>query len=288
MFELCNLPRHIVIDNVIESQEIAGYLKKDVAEEIGLMPNIQVVGGAGDQPACGLGSGVYKEGIVSATIGTSGVVYAAANKPIPDVNRAAALSFCHSVPETWCLFGCTLAAGGSFKWLRDTIFAKERDLMKDQGEDVYTLMTDLASKAEIGCEGLVFLPYLNGERTPYPDPFAKGVFFGLSYRHGLNEISRSVMEGVTFSLRDTIELLRHAEVPVDEVAHQVVAQNLSCGCKCKQIFMCQDCHNKCLRAGCVGAAMLLQFWGILKMLKKHVHKLSSLLVTEPLKRMLKV
>ena len=79
MFELCNLPRHIVSDNVIESQEIAGYLKKDVAEELGLMPNIPVVGGAGDQPACGLGSGVYKEGIVSATIGTSGVVYAAAN-----------------------------------------------------------------------------------------------------------------------------------------------------------------------------------------------------------------
>jgi xylulokinase len=217
MFEICELPRHIVSDNVIESQEVAGFLKADVAEELGLKAKIPVVGGAGDQPACGLGSGIYKEGIVSATIGTSGVVYAATNKPIPDVKQAAALSYCHSVPDTWCLLGCTLAAGGSFKWLRDTLFANERDMMKQEGKDVYMLMTDIASKAHIGSEGLVFLPYLNGERTPYPDPYAKGVFFGLSYRHGLNEISRSVMEGVTFGLRDTIELLRDANVSVSEV-----------------------------------------------------------------------
>jgi len=244
MFELCGLPRDIVSDNVLESQDVAGYLRNDVAEELGLTPNIPVVAGAGDQPACGLGSGVYKEGIVSATIGTSGVVYAAANKPIPDVNQAAALSFCHSVPETWSLFGCTLAAGGSFKWLRDTIFADKRDAMKEKGKDVYSLMTDLASKANVGSEGLVFLPYLNGERTPYPDPYAKGVFFGLSYRHGLNEISRSVMEGVTFSLRDTIELLREANVTVSEVR--------ASGGGAKSKLWLQIVSE----TGCVGAAML--------------------------------
>lgn len=287
MFELCNLPRHIVSDNVIESQEIAGYLKKDVAEELGLMPNIPVVGGAGDQPACGLGSGVYKEGIVSATIGTSGVVYAAANKPIPDVNRAAALSFCHSVPETWCLFGCTLAAGGSFKWLRDTIFAKERDLMKDQGEDVYTLMTDLASKAEIGCEGLVFLPYLNGERTPYPDPFAKGVFFGLSYRHGLNEISRSVMEGVTFSLRDTIELLRDAEVPVDEVRASGGGAKSELWLQMQaDIYNARIVTTNVSETGCVGAAMLAAIGaGYFKDAEEACTQIiKPLSVTEPLKK----
>lgn len=257
MFELCGLPRDMVSDNVIESQDIAGYLRKDVAEALGLKAGIPVVGGAGDQPACGLGSGVYKEGIVSATVGTSGVVYAAANKPIPDVNQAAALSFCHSVPNTWCLFGCTLAAGGSFKWLRDTIFADERDAMKKEGKDVYTLMTDLASKASIGSEGLVFLPYLNGERTPYPDPYAKGVFFGLSYRHGLNEISRSVMEGVTFSLRDTIELLRDADVSVSEVRAS------GGGAKSKLWLQMQaDIYDASIvttnvsETGCVGAAML--------------------------------
>lgn len=257
MFEICGLDRHIVSDNVIESQEIAGYLKADIAEELGLNPGISVVGGAGDQPACGLGSGVYKEGIVSATIGTSGVVYAAANKPIPDVKQAAALSFCHSVPNTWCLFGCTLAAGGSFKWLRDTVFTNELEMMKQKGEDVYTLMTEKASKAQIGSEGLVFLPYLNGERTPYPDPYAKGVFFGLSYRHGLNEITRSVMEGVTFSLRDTIELLRDVDVSVGEVRAS------GGGAKSKLWLQMQaDIYNANIvttnvsETGCVGAAIM--------------------------------
>jgi xylulokinase len=257
MFELCGLPREIVSDNVIESQEIAGYLRKDVAEELGLTAGIPVVGGAGDQPACGLGSGVYREGIVSATIGTSGVVYAAANKPIPDVNRAAALSFCHSVPDTWCLFGCTLAAGGSFKWLRDTVFTDQRDRMKQEGKDVYSLMTDLASKAQIGSEGLVFLPYLNGERTPYPDPYAKGVFFGLSYRHGLNELSRSVMEGVTFSLRDTIELLRDANVSVSEVRASGGGAKSALWLQMQaDIYDASIVTTNISETGCVGAAMM--------------------------------
>jgi len=257
MFEICGLPRHIVSENVIESQQVAGFLKADVAEELGLKAKIPVVGGAGDQPACGLGSGVYEEGIVSATIGTSGVVYAAANKPIPDVKQAAALSFCHSVPDTWSLFGCTLAAGGSFKWLRDTLFANERDLMEKEGKDVYTLMTDIASKAHIGSEGLVFLPYLNGERTPYPDPYAKGVFFGLSYRHGLNELSRSVMEGVTFSLRDTIELLRDANVSVSEVRASGGGARSSLWLQMQaDIYNASIVTTNVSETGCVGAAIL--------------------------------
>jgi len=257
MFEICELDRHMVSDNVIESQEVAGLLKADIAEELGLKAGIPVVGGAGDQPACGLGSGVYKEGIISATIGTSGVVYAAANKPIPDVKQAAALSFCHSVPGTWSLFGCTLAAGGSFKWLRDTMFSNEMKMMKEKGEDVYGLMTEMASKAQIGSEGLAFLPYLNGERTPYPDPYAKGVLFGLSYRHGLNEISRSVMEGVTFSLRDTIELLRDVDVPVTEVRAS------GGGAKSKlwlqmqaDIYDAKIVTTNVSETGCVGAAIM--------------------------------
>jgi xylulokinase len=129
--------------------------------------------------------------------------------------------------------------------------------MKEHGEDVYGLMTDLASQAQIGSEGLAFLPYLNGERTPYPDPYAKGVFFGLSYRHGLNEISRSVMEGVTFSLRDTIELLRDADVSVNEVRAS------GGGAKSKLWLQMQaDIYDASIvttnvsETGCVGAAML--------------------------------
>jgi xylulokinase len=139
------------------------------------------------------------------------------NKAIADQLPRAAMSFCHSVPGMWCFFGCTLGAGGSFKWLRDTMFKDQKIEMERQGRDVYELMTQLAASAKPGSEGLAFLPYLNGERTPYPDPDATGVFFGITYRHGLPEICRSVMEGVTFSLRDTIEILKEYDLNVSEV-----------------------------------------------------------------------
>jgi xylulokinase len=217
MFEVCGLPKEIVPSKIYESCDVVGQLRPDIAKKLGLKPGIKVVGGGGDQTAGGIGNGVYKEGVISATIGTSGVVFAATSKVIADHQRRAALSFCHSAPETWCFFGCTLAAGGSFKWLRDTVFADQKKAYADQGKDVYELMTDLASQARPSSEGLTFLPYLNGERTPYPDENARGVFFGLSYRHGLSEMSRSVMEGVTYSLRDTIEILREFDVQVNEV-----------------------------------------------------------------------
>jgi xylulokinase len=217
MFEVCDLPKDIVPQKIFESCDVVGYLKSDLASELGLRTGIPVVGGAGDQPAGGIGNGVYKEGVVSATIGTSGVVYAVTGKAIADRQRRAALSFCHAAPNTWSLFGCTLAAGGSFKWLRDTFFADAKKAYAADGKDVYEMMTGLAGQAKASSEGLLFLPYLNGERTPYPDENARGVFFGLSYRHGLGEICRSVMEGVTYSLRDTIEILREYNVQVSEV-----------------------------------------------------------------------
>jgi xylulokinase len=217
MFEICGLPKDIVPKKIYESCDVVGYLRESLAKDLGLKPGIPVVGGGGDQPAGGIGNGVYKEGVVSATIGTSGVVYAATSKVIADKQRRAALCFCHSAPQTWSLFGCTLAAGGSFKWLRDTMFSDAKQTHSAQGKDVYELMTGMAAQARPASEGLTFLPYLNGERTPYPDENARGVFFGLSYRHGLNEICRSVMEGVTYSLRDTIEILREFDVEVNEV-----------------------------------------------------------------------
>lgn len=217
MFEVCDLPKDIVPEKIYESCDVVGYLREDIAKLIGLRSGIPVVGGAGDQPAGGVGNGITREGVVSATIGTSGVVFAATSKVITDRQRRAALSFCHAIPSTWNFFGCTLAAGGSFKWLRDTIFADAKNTYERQGKDVYDLMTELAAQAEPASEGLIFLPYLNGERTPYPDENARGVFIGLSYRHGLAEISRSVMEGVTYSLRDTIEILREYNVDVKEV-----------------------------------------------------------------------
>ncbi len=217
MFELCGLPKSIVPENFLESCDVAGHLREDIALELGLRPGIPVVAGGGDQPAGGVGNGIVREGVVSATIGTSGVVFAAMNQAIADKLPRAAMSFCHSVPGMWCFFGCTLGAGGSFKWLRDTMFSREKAEAEAAGKDVYELMTSLAQAAKPGSEGLAFLPYLNGERTPYPDPDASGVFFGITYRHGMNEICRSVMEGVTFSLRDTIEILKEYGLNVSEV-----------------------------------------------------------------------
>jgi len=208
MFEVTGLPRSIVPDRVLESQDVAGYLLPEVAEAWGMTAGIPVVAGGGDQPVGGVGCGVIKPGIISATIGTSGVVFGCCDKPFVDQQRRAMNSLCHSVPELYSFLGCTLGAGGSFKWMRDTLFADKKVALAAEGKDVYDYMTGLAAAAPVGCEGLVFLPYLNGESTPHVDPNARGVFFGMSYRSDLGCLCRSVMEGVTFSLRDTIEIIK--------------------------------------------------------------------------------
>ena len=217
MFEVCGLSQSIVPEKLLESQEVAGHLRKELAEELGLQAGIPVVAGGGDQTAGGVGSGIVRTGVVSATIGTSGVVFACTDKPFVDEKKRATFSLCHSVPDKYCLLGCTLGAGGSFKWARDTFFADKKIECAKNGSDIYEYMTNLAGNVAPTAEGLTFLPYLNGEQTPYPDENARGVFFGLSYRHGLGEISRAIMEGVTYSLRDTIEILREFDLDVTEV-----------------------------------------------------------------------
>ena len=126
-------------------------------------------------------------------------------------------SQCHSVPGKYSFLGVTLGAGGSYKWMRDTFFSAQKDVLAKEGKDIYEYMDTLASGISPGSEGLVFLPYLNGESTPHVDPDARGVFFGLSLRHGLDAMCRSVMEGVTFSLRDTLEILRSFGISINEV-----------------------------------------------------------------------
>ena len=211
------IPREFFPETVLESEEIAGYLRKEAAEALGLSAGIPVVAGGGDQTVGGIGNGVVKDGVVSATIGTSGVVFAHTDGVIIDRQPRAALSSCHSVRGKYCFFGCTLTAGGSFKWVRDQFAASERGYATERGLDPYDLMTLAAGKAKEGSEGLLFLPYLNGERTPYPDPDARGVFFGLSLRHGWPELVRSVMEGVTYSLRDFLEILKEYGLNVKQV-----------------------------------------------------------------------
>jgi len=257
LFEICGLPYDVVPDRTIESQEVAGYLRKDIASELGLKADIPVVGGAGDQHAGAIGCGTVREGVVSASIGTSGVVYAATNTPYADRMLAGMQTHCHAIPDMWSFLGCMLSAGGSFRWLRDTLFARERDECEKNNKNIYAYLDGVASKAPVASEGLVFLPYLNGERAPYPDPYAKGGFWGLSIRHGLPEMTRSVMEGITFGLRDIVEVLKKAGVNVNQVRVS------GGGAKSKfwrqmmaDIFGVSVATTNVGESGCIGAAIL--------------------------------
>ncbi|RGX54951.1 xylulokinase [Anaerotruncus sp. AF02-27] len=217
LFDQLSLPRSFVPKTASESTAVIGSLRADAAERLGLLPGIPVVAGGGDQMCGAVGLGVVREGVLSSTIGTSGCVFSYSSCCITDQKPRAALSYCHSVPDAWCVYGCTLAAGGAYKWLRDCFFDKKHVTLNTSGQPAYRVMDELAVQARPGSEGLLFLPYLSGERTPHPDPAARGVFFGLSARHGISEICRSVLEGVAYSLRDTVEILREYHVPVDEV-----------------------------------------------------------------------
>jgi len=217
LFDLLGIPRSIVPQKASESADVIGALSAKAADEMGLAAGIPVVGGGGDQMCGAVALGVVRPGVVSSIIGTSGTVFSYSESCITDRQPRAALSYCHSVPGSWCVFGCTLGAGSSYQWLRNTVFNDPGAQWDRKGMSAYEYMNGRAEEAVPGCEGLVFLPYMNGERTPYPDPFARGVFFGLSARHGLNEICRSVMEGVAYSLRDTIEILREYGVRTHEI-----------------------------------------------------------------------
>lgn len=217
VFDALKIPRSLAPDTLAESYEVVGYLKKSLAEAWGIREGVPVVAGAGDQPAGGVGTGIIRPGVLGSTIGTSGVIFGCTASPFLDPKDRAMMSMAHSVENRWCFLGLVLSAGGAFKWLRDTLFAQQKALCAGQGTDVYDTMTAVAAQARPGCEGLMFLPYLNGEKTPISDENARGVFFGLSYRHGMNEICRSVMEGVTFAMRDSVEICREMGHPVTEI-----------------------------------------------------------------------
>jgi len=200
----------------VESPEITGRLTAEAAEATGLAANLPVVGGGGDQAAGGVGNGIVRTGLVSATLGTSGVVFVHATRPSRDP-QGRLHTFCHAVPGEWHVMGVTLAAGGSFRWLRDTLGQAEKTVGALSGVDPYEILTKEAEGAPAGSEGLIYLPYLSGERTPYPDPNARGTFFGLTLRHDKRHMIRAVLEGVAYSLRDSLELFRELDIPIQQV-----------------------------------------------------------------------
>jgi len=206
-----------MMPDAFESPFLSGEVSSETASLTGLRRGTPVAGGGGDQAAGAVGNGIVRAGLVSCTIGTSGVVFASCDGPLIDP-EARLHSFCHAAPGKWHVMGVMLSAGGSLRWFRDTLGGEEVALGKERGVDPYVILADeLASRAEPGCEGLIFLPYLMGERTPYPNPNAKGVLFGLTLRHKKSDLVRSVMEGVAYGMRDSLELVRALGIKIGQV-----------------------------------------------------------------------
>jgi xylulokinase len=185
-----------------EGPEVTGELSSGAAEAVGLPAGIPVIAGGGDQAAQAVGVGAIEPGIVALTLGTSGVVFASIDEPMIEP-EGRLHAFCHAVPGKWHLMGVMLSAGGSLRWFRDT-FAKDVEFNELIGN---------AEDIPVGSEGLLFLPYLTGERTPYADPLARGAFVGLTVSHTLDHMTRAVLEGVGFGLRDSFELMKRPGLP---------------------------------------------------------------------------
>jgi xylulokinase len=195
---------------------VSGRVAASAAAATGLPVGLPVAGGGGDQAAQAVGSGIVRGGLVSATIGTSGVVFAHTDELCTEP-QGRLHAFCHAVPGKWHVMGVMLSAGGSLRWFRDALGQPERSVADLLARDPYDLLTEEALQAPAGSEGLIFLPYLTGERTPYPDPNARGAFVGLTLRHTKGHLLRAVLEGVAFGLRDSLELLKGLGQQVNQV-----------------------------------------------------------------------
>ena len=201
---------------VFESEVVSGQLTQSTAKLIGLPAGVPVVGGGGDQAAGAVGNGIVKRGVISATMGTSGVIFAHSDEVQVDA-KGRVHTFCHAVRDRWHVMGVVLSAGGSLQWYRNQLCGQDVAAAKRRRIDPYELITSQAAQAPPGCEGLYFLPYLTGERTPHADPHARGCWIGLSLRHGRPHLARSVMEGATYAMRDCLEIIRSMNIPVREI-----------------------------------------------------------------------
>ncbi|HUU12044.1 MAG TPA: xylulokinase [Phycisphaerae bacterium] len=205
-----------LLPDVYESQEVSGRLTPAAAKATGLAAGTPVVGGGGDQAAGAVGNGIVRRGVISATLGTSGVVFAHADTVETDP-KGRVHTFCHAVAGKWHVMGVVLAAGGSLQWFRNVLC---QDLVKEARRrkvDPYELITADAAKVPPGSDGLYFLPYLTGERTPHADPNARAAWIGLSNMHTRAHMARAVIEGATYAMRDCLGIIQGMGVPVTEI-----------------------------------------------------------------------
>lgn len=205
-----------LLPEVYESPEITSRVNKEASRLTGLLEGTPIAGGGSDNAAGAVGSGIVREGIISDSIGTSGVVFATSNKPLYD-SQGRVHSFIHAIPGKWHLTGVTLSAAGSLKWYYEAFGPSKEIEKKFPSLKGYELLNRQAEKVPPGSEGLIFLPYLSGERSPHGDPYARGVFFGISYVHRQDHFVRAIMEGVAFSQLDCLSLMQEVGISSDKV-----------------------------------------------------------------------
>jgi xylulokinase len=199
------------LPQLFESQQVAGRITAQAALETGLAEGTPVVAGAGDQAAGAIGMGIVKAGCVSATIGTSGVVFAATDQPFLDP-QGRLHTFCHAIPERWHVMGVTQAAGLSLRWFRDTF-----GIVAGAAGSPYESLSREAAQIPAGADGVLWAPYLMGERTPHLDSEVRGALIGLAASHGRGHIIRAILEGVAFSLKDSLTIFAEIGVPVSDI-----------------------------------------------------------------------
>jgi len=207
MLDMAGIDREL-LPRVFESPEVCARVSREAAAALGVPAGTPIVAGAGDQAAGAVGMGITRPGAVSATIGTSGVVFAATDRPVTDP-RGRLHTFCHAVPGRWHVMGVTQAAGLSLRWLRD--------IVAPRGGVTYDELTAEAARVPPGADGVMWAPYLMGERTPHCDPDIRAACVGLAANHTRGHVVRAVLEGVAFSLRDTFTIFSELGVPVERV-----------------------------------------------------------------------
>lgn len=195
-----------LLPEVFESTEVTGQVSRQGAEATGLREGTPVIAGAGDNAAGAVGMGIVGPGTVSVTVGTSGVVFVVTDEPAVDL-KGRIHSLCHAIPGRWHMTGVTLAAGLSFRWFRENF---------GQGKS-YDELTQRAAGVAAGSDGAIWLPYLMGERAPHLDPNARAAFVGLTASHTLDHMTRAVLEGVAFSLRDSLDVFREIGAPIEKI-----------------------------------------------------------------------
>jgi xylulokinase len=248
--DILGLPLKILPEEVHESQEVAGYLHVEAVRDTGLLEGIPVVYGGGDQSMQAVGNGVIRPGILSSTIGTGGQLFVTLEKFTHDP-KLRIHTFCHAVPNNYHLQGAILSAGLSLKWLRENIL---------QAPDSYRIFDKEVEKIRAGSEGIIFLPYLLGERSPYMNPQAKGVFFGLSLKHHRAHMIRAVMEGVVFALRDCLEVFEELGIKIEQVivsgggAKSSVWRQMQANIFNKEISMTQSTEQAAMGAAILAGA----------------------------------